>query len=291
MSTNLKTLLKHKALNEWRLLGLIALPISVAVIITMMGLDLSQAESVSSMIQFSVRCSVPWLYLAFAASSVYALFPGEASRWLLRNRKIMGLCFAAGMAWQLLFIVWLVTVHSDYFANEVYVLRDLIEGLLGYAFLIAMIITSFKAGRSLIKPKQWKLLHKSGIYFLWAYAWSVYWYELFYYTEVDAVDYAYYWFGITAWGLRVAAWTKKRWQFTDKKPAAGALLWLGIATIAIGVFGVCFGSLWSEQAEALVTGYRVTYFFEMYFPYYPFVPFFPAFVIALGAYLLIKPRG
>jgi hypothetical protein len=220
MSSDLKTLLQHKAINEWNLWGLISIPISACVVITMMGLDMSRPESVSSMIQFTVRCSVPWLYLAFAASSIYALFPGQLSRWLLRNRKVIGLCFAAGMAWQLLFIVWLVSVHSDYFAQEVYVLRDAIEGVLGYTFLIAMIITSFKAGRSLIKPKQWKLLHKTGIYFLWAYAWSVYWYELFYYTDPDWVDYTYYWLGIAAWGLRVAAWTKKQWQLADKKAAA-----------------------------------------------------------------------
>jgi hypothetical protein len=291
MSTDLKTLLQHKAINEWRLLALVAIPISIAVIITMLGLDLSRAESVSSMIQFTVRCSVPWLYIAFAASSIYALFPGQASRWLLRNRKILGLCFAAGMAWQLLFIVWLVSVHSDYFINEVYVLRDAIEGVLGYAFLIAMTLTSFKAGRKLITPKQWKFLHKSGIYFLWAYAWSVYWYELFYYAEPDAVDYVYYWLGIAAWSLRVAAWTKKQWQLADKETAAATLYWPSIVAIATGVFGVCFGSLWWQQAEALLTGYPVTQFFELYFPYYPFVPFLPALVIGLGAYLMVKSRA
>jgi hypothetical protein len=290
MSTDLKTLLQHKAINEWRLLGLVAIPISIAVIITMLGLDLSRAESVSSMIQFTVRCSVPWLYLAFAASSIYALFPGQASRWLLRNRKIIGLCFAAGMAWQLLFIVWLVSVHSDYFINEVYVLRDAIEGVLGYAFLIAMTLTSFKAGRKLVTPKQWKFLHKSGIYFLWAYAWSVYWYELFYYAEPDMVDYVYYWLGIAAWSLRVAAWTKKQWQLADKKTAA-ALFWPGIGAIAAGVLGICFAAPWWQQAEALLTGYSITQFFELYFPYYPFVPFLPALVIGLGAYLMVKSRA
>ena len=60
------------------------------------------------MIQFTVRCSVPWLYLAFAASSLVVVFPGESSRWLMRNRRYIGLCFATGMGWQLTFIVWML---------------------------------------------------------------------------------------------------------------------------------------------------------------------------------------
>ena len=81
----------------------------------------------------------------------------------MRNRKNIGICFAAAMGWQLLFIVWLVSVHSDYYVAEVYVLRDVIEGATGYLFLIAMTLTTFKFGRKRLKPRQWKLLHKSGI--------------------------------------------------------------------------------------------------------------------------------
>lgn len=63
------------------------------------------------MIQLSVRLSVPWLFIAFVASSLHVVFPSTFSRWLLRNRKIIGLCFAAAMAWQLLFILWLVGIQ------------------------------------------------------------------------------------------------------------------------------------------------------------------------------------
>jgi hypothetical protein len=124
MRTGLSEILRHKAINEWNLFWLITGSTSIAMVIAMMGTNLSSGEAVSSMIQLSVRCAIPWLYLAFAASSVQVLFPGQLNRWLLRNRKIMGLCFAAAMGWQLLFIGWLVTVYSDYYIEEVYVLRD-----------------------------------------------------------------------------------------------------------------------------------------------------------------------
>lgn len=167
------------------------------------------------MIQLSVRCAVPWLYLAFAASSLQVVFPGTFSRWLLRNRSKIGLCFAAAMGWQLFFILWLVGIHTEYYVNDVYVLSDVVEGVVGYTFLIAMVLTSFKFGRSRLTRKQWKLLHTSGIYWLWIYAWSVYWFSLFYYQSAPVLlDYIYYWGGFLAWGLRLSAWSKKRWQRT-----------------------------------------------------------------------------
>ena len=211
MRTDSNELLKSKAINGWRLFWLITAPISLAIMWTMTRVDLTNAEGVSSMIQLSVRCAIPWLYLAFAASSMPVVFPRPVSRWLLRNRRFVGLCFAAAMAWQLTFILWLVCIHTDYYVNDVYVLSDVVEGVVGYSFLIAMTLTSFKFGRSRLTPKQWKTLHTSGIYWLWIYGWSVYWFNLFYYDSPPVlIDYFYYWGGLLAWGLRLAAWTKKR---------------------------------------------------------------------------------
>lgn len=145
-------------INGWKLFWLITAPISLGMVLAMTRVDLSRAEGVSSMIQLSVRCAVPWLYLAFAASSVLVVFPRSFSRWLLRNRKFLGLCFAAAMAWQLFFILWLVGIHTDYYVNDVYVLSDVVEGVVGYALLTAMVLTSFKFGRSRLTPTQWRLL-------------------------------------------------------------------------------------------------------------------------------------
>jgi len=153
---------------------------------------------------------VPWLFIAFAASSLVVVFPGSFSRWLLRNRRIIGLCFAAGMAWQLFFIVWMVTGFWGYYVEEAYSYFDLSEQLPGYLIIIAMTLTSFKFGRSKLSAWQWKVLHKGGIYFLWGVVWSTYWFELFYYEDVQFIDYVYYWLGFSAWAVRMAAWSKKR---------------------------------------------------------------------------------
>ena len=212
MDGTLSVILKSRVLNGWNLFLLITVPISLAVVVAMTRADLSSAEGVSSMIQLSVRCSVPWLYLAFVASSIQVLFPSAASRWLMRNRRLIGLCFAAGMAWQLTFILWMVILYWGYYVGEVYLFADVAVQIPGYVLLIAMTLTSFKPLRRKLSAAQWRRLHKGSIYFLWGTVWSTYWYELYYYEEIQPIDYVYYWAGFAVWGIRLWAWSKKRWQ-------------------------------------------------------------------------------
>jgi len=294
VSTGLRDFLRHKALNGWGLFALITLPMGVSMVMAMLSRDLSAAEHVSSMIAWSVRWSVPWLLVAFAASSLQVLFPSEASKWLLRNRKFFGLCFAAGMAWQASFIIWLVTLHRDYYVEEVYVLRDVIEGVFGYLFLIAMTITSFKAGRSMITAKQWRLLHTVGIYFLWAYVFATYWYSLYYYSAADWVDYLYYWGGVLAWSLRIAAWSKKKalaaakaGEDDDSRPG---LVLVGGTLVALGLVAAALGRLWEEAAHANLEGLPYAAWLDLYMPYWPFIPYLPLFVMIPGAYLFARYR-
>lgn len=105
MSIDLNGLLKSKAINGWRLFWLISVPISLVIVIEMLVADISTGPGVSSMIGFSVRFAVPFIFLVVAASSVQFLFPGPFPMWWLRNRKYLGLCFAVAMAWQATFIL------------------------------------------------------------------------------------------------------------------------------------------------------------------------------------------
>jgi DMSO/TMAO reductase YedYZ heme-binding membrane subunit len=294
MNDSVGDMLKKKSINGWNLFWLITVPISIVMMVAMVATDLTNGAGVSSLIQLSVRCAVPLLYVAFAASSVQTLFRGDVGRWMLRNRKYIGLSFAAAMAWQGFFILWLVTVYNEYFVDEVYVLRDAIEGVIGYLFLIAMTITSFHATRRRMQQQTWRLLHLSGIYFIWAYAFSTYWWALFYYANPVPLDYAFYWSGFLAWTLRVAAWNKKRRKNaasdTRRPSSQPALNILGIAVVGLGFFAAGFGSLWYGTAEKWLTGYAITRVPETYLPYWPFEPWLPLAIIALGMMLTTKAR-
>ncbi len=289
MSLDLKALLAHKAINKWRLFWLISIPMLIAIVVTMMGADMSTASGVSSMIGFSVRLAVPFIFLVVAASSMQILFPGSFSKWWLRNRKYIGMCFAVAMSWQGLFIFIMSYFFRDYYFENVYLFRDELEGSIGYIFLPAMVVTSFHFGRKHLSAKQWKLLHKSGIYFLWAYPFSTYWWSLSYYQNPVPLDYVYYWCGFLAFAVRIAAWGKQRRQVMDRNAAESstplALRALGSSIIVLGLVWSAYGLYWQERVTGFLTTPEWSADLVLWLPFWPFEPFLSLFIIGLGTML------
>jgi DMSO/TMAO reductase YedYZ heme-binding membrane subunit len=294
MSIDLKEVLKSKAINEWRLFWLISIPMSMVMVIAMMGADMSTGSGVSTMIQFSVRWAVPLIFLVTAISSIQILFPGPLPMWLLRNRKYIGMCFAVAMAWQATFIFIMSNIFRDYYYGEVYLLRDELEGSIGYIFLPAMVVTSFHFGRKHLNPYQWKLLHKSSIYFLWAYAFSVYWWNLSYYDNPEPIDYVFYWSGFVAFALRIAAWGKKRLRVGRRNAPESstplAFKLLGGAIIAFGLFLSATGLHWQEPVTAFLTAPNWSADLVLWLPYWPFEPYLSLFIIGFGTMLVTVRR-
>ncbi len=289
MSLDLKALLAHKAINKWRLFWLISIPMFITIVVTMMGTDMSTASGVSSMIGFSVRLAVPFIFLVVAASSVQILLPGSFSKWWLRNRKYIGMCFAVAMSWQGLFIFIMSYFFRDYYFENVYLFRDELEGSIGYIFLPAMVVTSFHFGRKHLSAKQWKLLHKSGIYFLWAYPFSTYWWSLSYYQNPVPLDYVYYWCGFLAFAVRIAAWGKQRRQVMDRNAAEAStplvLKALGSAIIVLGLVWSAYGLYWQERVTGFLTTPEWSGDLVLWLPFWPFEPFLSLFIIGLGTML------
>ncbi len=203
-------ILKSRRVNGWPLFYWIVGINSAAVIAYMPTQDMSGPVGVSEMIQMSVRMSVPLLYLAFATAAMHILLPGTFTRWLLHNSRYIGLSYAASMAWQLLFILWMWTGHWEYYTTEVYLLEDIIFQVGGYLFIFAMTITSFFPVRRRMSPLQWSVLHKTGIYWLWYTVASTYVYEVAYYDDRQVIDYIFVVAGVLVYLTRVAAWIRSR---------------------------------------------------------------------------------
>ncbi|HEX6261135.1 MAG TPA: hypothetical protein VFZ51_10810, partial [Woeseiaceae bacterium] len=188
-----------------------------------------------------------------------------------------------------------VVGHTAYYVEEVYVLRDAIEGVIGYTFLLAMTATSFPRGRRHLSPGQWRILHLSGIYFLWAYAFSTYWWSLFHYPDPVFLDYLFYASGVAAWTLRATAWGRRRSLAAGKGGAAGngspPFRMAGVVLIGIGLAISIFGSGWKKIADASLYGYDFTKIPELYLPFWPFEPFLPLAVMLGGIYLATLPAG
>ena len=295
MSIDLKALLKTKAIDGWRLYWLIAIPMSIVMVIAMMGVDMSTVAGVRSMIQLSVRWAVPFIFMVVAASAVQKLFPGPFSMWWLRNTKYIGFCFATAMAWQGLFIYMMSNFFRDYYFEEVFLFRDELEGSIGYIFLTAMVVTSFNFGRKYLTPKQFKLLHRSAVYYLWAYPMAVYWWNLFYYENPLPIDYVYYWAGFLAFAVRIVAWGKHRQQAAKRHAPEShtplAVKILGGAIIAFGILVAASGLYWIDPVSAFVTAPKWSADLVLWMPFWPFRPYYSLFIIGLGTMLLTKARA
>lgn len=281
MSSDLKAVLKSNAINAWGLFCLISIPMSIAIAVELAATDLSTGDGVSHMIAYSVRFAVPFIFLVVAASSVKILFPHPFSMWLLRNRKYLGLCFAVAMAWQGLFIFMMSNFFRDYYYADVYLLRDELEGSVGYIFLAAMVLTSFHFGRKHLSQRQWKSIHKTGIYFLWAYPFSVYWWNSSYYYGPPApIDYVFYWSGFAAFALRIAAWGKQR----DRR-GSFALKVSGSAIVALGLVISATGRYWQKSVSELLTTPQWSADLQLWFPFWPFEPYLSLIIIGFGTFL------
>ncbi|MEM9335719.1 MAG: hypothetical protein AAGA33_12795 [Pseudomonadota bacterium] len=288
MSAVPATFLKRKPLNGWTLFWLASGVISAAMVIETLRFDLASPGDVSHLIGFSVRMSVPFIYLVVAASALPVLFPGSFSTWLLRNRKYIGLCFAVAMAWQGLFIYIMSTFHRGYYFEEVFYLRDELEGSTGYLFLTAMVITSFQFGRRFLDSQQWKLLHRAGVYFLWAYPFAVYWWSISYYGNPTLLDYLFYWTGFLVFALRIAAWGKKRLKGAAE--ASIAFRAGGWALVVAGLLLAAATLYWQAPMTDFLLAPDWSANLVLWLPFWPFEPFLSLFVMGLGTALMTHAR-
>lgn len=116
-----------------------------------------------AVIRLTARTSFVLFTAAFVASSLRALWPAPSTRWLLANRRYVGVSFAASHAVHLLAIVALTRVTPDFRPDP----ATLVGGGLAYVFLAAMTATSFDRTAAWLGPRRWRLLHKSGMYYCW----------------------------------------------------------------------------------------------------------------------------
>lgn len=291
---DLKAILKHPALNKWNLFLLIAVPMSVAIAAASINSDLSEPAGVSSMISVSVRWAVPFINLIACTSALYFLFPGVVTAWLLRNRRYFGMCFAVAMGWQAIYIYIISNAFRGYYFEEVFVLRNELEGSVGYIALGAMVATSFAPVRRYFSAVQWRLIHLTGLYFLWSYAFATYWWNVFYYEDPEVIDYAYYWMGFTAFALRIFAWWKKRRQKLQggrlETQASRLHQGFGAVLIGFGLLSSATGHVWYPLVEGSLYGPQWSLALELWLPYWPFEPFYPLIAIAMGAWLCVAAR-
>ena len=150
----------------WRLFTLLAL-ILTGLCAGIAGMRGFEVEGMRMVIRFTARSSLLLFCLAFSAAALARLWPNGWTRWLRRNRRQLGLTFAASHALHAGAIFAFAQMDPAGFAAATN-LASYIFGGIGYAIIIAMAATSFDRSAAAIGPRAWRALHLWGGYYLWA---------------------------------------------------------------------------------------------------------------------------
>ncbi|TWA98364.1 hypothetical protein [Bradyrhizobium stylosanthis] len=149
----------------WRLLAVLTF-ILVALSLWIASMRQFEVEGVRMVIRFTARSSLLLFCLAFGAAALARLWPNAWTRWQRRNRRYLGLSFAASHAIHAIAIVAFAKMDPAGFA-EATSPASYIFGGIGYAMIIAMSATSFDRTAALIGPRAFRALHLVGGYYLW----------------------------------------------------------------------------------------------------------------------------
>ena len=155
---------KRGRLEGWPIVGWSALALA-AMAGVLLGVYGTQEEGVRVLIRATARTSFVLLLAAFVASSARRLWRNDATSWLLRNRRYLGVSFSASHALHLAGILTLVTRWPDSFWSKTSN-ATIFGGGLGYLFVAAMTLTSSDAAVRRLGLRRWKVLHRVGIWVL-----------------------------------------------------------------------------------------------------------------------------
>ena len=150
--------------DGWRLFVLLALTL-LGLSIWIAGMRGFEVDGVRMVIRFTARTSLVLFCLAFSAAALSRLWPNGSTRWLRRNRRFLGVSFAASHAIHLAAIAAYAVMDPAGYAAATSIASYIFGGL-GYAFILAMTLTSFDRTAAAIGARAWRRLHLVGGYYL-----------------------------------------------------------------------------------------------------------------------------
>ncbi|SRR6266542_4230416 len=122
-----------------------------------------EPQGMHLILRATARASLVLFLAVFVASRLRAVWPSRPARWLVENRRYLGVSFATSHTIHFAAIIGLTRV-----ASERPDLAVLLVGGLGYAFIVAMAATSSDTTAAWLGPRRWKMLHTCGVYYLWS---------------------------------------------------------------------------------------------------------------------------
>lgn len=125
-----------------------------------LGITGTGDENIRLALRAGGRLSFVLLLVVFVARPLRQLRQTSATRWLMQNRALIGVSFAGAHTAHLILIGYRLQAVPDLQLTP----AGSWQGILIYAVIYAMLITTFRIPRRAIGPKGWRILHKVGLY-------------------------------------------------------------------------------------------------------------------------------
>jgi hypothetical protein len=152
-------------MNGWRLTGVLSLLLGVMAVV-LLGTGGWDIDSLRLVIRATARTSLMLFVLAFTASAMVELAPSDMTRWQRRNRRYLGVSFAVSHFIHLGAIVSLAVLDKALFWKLTNIGTIVLAGT-AYLFIAAMAATSFDRSVAWLGPRNWRLLHLVGGWYIW----------------------------------------------------------------------------------------------------------------------------
>jgi hypothetical protein len=135
-----------------------AAAVETALVGATLGVTGWNVEGAAEVVRLTARVSLVLFLLAFVARPLRQLVQTPLTKWMLANRRWLGVAFATSHAMHLAAIVSL---------GDRVGLASYLIGSPGYLFLVPMAITSFDRPTAWLGRRRWTILHTAGMYVLW----------------------------------------------------------------------------------------------------------------------------
>jgi hypothetical protein len=156
---------EHWAITGWAITGWAAAVVVWLVVLIVAVLGWTE-HALHGVVRTTAQTSFLLFFLAFTASSLYRLRPSRATRWALRNRRYLGVGFAASHFLHLGALVALGLAFPEPFRSELNAVT-LVGGGLAYGFILAMALTSSDRAQARLGRRRWRQLHLIGSWYIW----------------------------------------------------------------------------------------------------------------------------
>jgi sulfoxide reductase heme-binding subunit YedZ len=151
-------------LAGWPIVGWCTL-VLVSLMLLVLAWNGTAEPGVRAVVRASARTSFVLFVSTFVASALFRTWSNSATRWMLANRRYLGVSFAVSHFIHLLSLLALARVSTQFVATLN--ATTLVGGGLAYVFITAMVVTSFDRTAAWMSPRAWRRLHATGMYYIW----------------------------------------------------------------------------------------------------------------------------